>query len=154
MDEKTNINELEGMFVNQTLCDVHFQFEDGQSVGAHIVIFSAGRPVFSAMFHSGLLESKSRIVVIIDHIEFDVFRQLLIYLYTGMTPKVTEESITQLLFVASDKYGVEALKYECVHVLETLLKINNAIIILFGLTSIPSQSSPKKLQSLQRLIFP
>jgi speckle-type POZ protein len=97
MDEKIIINGLEGMFVTQTLCDVYFQFKDGQSVGAHIVILSAGSPVFLAMFQSGLLESKSRIVDI-DDIEFDVFRQLLIYyLYTGMAPKVTEESITQLL---------------------------------------------------------
>jgi hypothetical protein len=141
MDEKIIINGLEGMFVTQTLCDVHFQFKDGQSVGAHILILSAGSPVFSAMFQSGLLESKSRIVDI-DDIEFDVFRQLLIYLYTGMAPKVTEESITQLLFVASDKYGVEALKNKCVNVLKTTE--NQQRDLNFGLGSLPFHSKALK----------
>lgn len=127
--EKKIINGLVGMFFAQTFCDVQFQFKEGQSVGAHVVILSASSPVFSAMFQSGLSESQSQTVVI-DDIEREVFRQMLIYLYTGRAPKLTEESITQLLFVASDKYGVEALKNECVNALKKELKINNAISFL------------------------
>ncbi len=91
---------LTEMFYNQHLCDVHFDFKDSQTVGAHVVILSAGSPVFSAMFRSEFLESQTKKVNIID-IEIEVFRQLLIYLYTGSSPKLAEENMTQLLFVAA-----------------------------------------------------
>jgi uncharacterized protein (UPF0548 family) len=59
-----------------------------------------------------------------------------------MAPKVTEESITQLLFVASDKYGVEALKNKCVNVLKTTE--NQQRDLNFGLGSLPFHSKALK----------
>jgi len=44
-----NISEL---FYKQTLCDVEFRFGNGKTIGAHVLILSAGSPVFAAMFQS------------------------------------------------------------------------------------------------------
>ncbi|EFX85817.1 hypothetical protein DAPPUDRAFT_193583 [Daphnia pulex] len=117
------------MFYNQHLCDVHFDFEDSQTVGAHTVILSAGSPVFSAMFRSEFLESKTKKLNIID-IDIEVFRQLLIYLYTGSAPKLAEENMTLLLFEAADKYNIDNLKTECTDVLLKRVNLDNAISLL------------------------
>jgi DNA-binding transcriptional regulator/RsmH inhibitor MraZ len=120
---------LAEMFYNQHLCDVHFDFKDSQTVGAHVVILSAGSPVFSAMFRSQFLESKTKKVTIVD-IDIEVFRQLLIYLYTGSAPKLAEENMTQLLFVAADKYNIDNLKTECTDALLKHVNLDNAIRLL------------------------
>jgi speckle-type POZ protein len=111
--EKSIVNRLTEMFLAQKLCDVQLNFEEETSVGAHTLILASGSPVFSATFECGLSESQSR-TVSIDDIDREVFCQLLIYLNTGSNPKLKAESITQSLFVASDKYDVESLENECV----------------------------------------
>jgi hypothetical protein len=120
---------LAEMFYNQHLCDVHFDFKDSQTVGAHVVILSAGSPVFSAMFRSEFLKSKTKKVTITD-IDIEVFRQLLIYLYTGSAPKLAEENMTQLLFEAADKYNIDNLKTECTDALLKRVNLDNAIRLL------------------------
>lgn len=112
---------LAKLFLSQQLCDVEFKFKCGQSIGAHVAILSAGSPVFSVMFSSGFLESKTRKVAI-DDIEIDIFKQLLHYLYSGGSPELKVglmENIIhyQHLFAAADKYDVEALKTVCVGVM-------------------------------------
>jgi hypothetical protein len=133
------INGLDEMFHKQNLCDVQFQFSDGQTIGAHINILSARSPVFSAMFQSGMMETQNREISIVD-IEPEVFRQLLIHLYTGKAPKLEVESITPLLLEAAEKYNVEMLKNQCVDVLLKRVRRDNAIKLLIWshFHSIPS----------------
>jgi speckle-type POZ protein len=124
----STMGKLADMFRNQTLCDVQFNFIGGQSVGAHVAILSAGSPVFAAMFQSTFMESLTRQVMITD-IEVDVFKQLLVYMYTGSKPKLEEENVT-LLFVAADKYGIETLKEVCADDLLEQLETENVINML------------------------
>jgi hypothetical protein len=127
--EKRIVKRQLDMFHNQHQCDVQFDFDDGQSVGAHIVILSASSPVFAAMFQSNLLETKTRKVTIVD-VKIDVFKQFLIFLYAENTPRLAEEGITRLLFELADKYNVGALKDECVDVILTQVNIRNVIDML------------------------
>ena len=60
------MNRLVDMFLAQKLCDLQFNFEEEDSVGAHTSILASGSPVFSAMFQCGLSESQSRTVAIND----------------------------------------------------------------------------------------
>lgn len=133
------VNGLAELFHQQNLCDVKFQFSDGLTIGAHINILSARSPVFSAMFQSGLIKEENRPVIITD-IEMEVFKQMLIYLYTGSAPKLEEECITPPLLEAAEKYGIEMLKNRCVGVLLKRLKKDNAIKLLIWshFHSIPS----------------
>ncbi|XP_046441445.1 speckle-type POZ protein-like B [Daphnia pulex] len=117
------------MFHDQHRCDVQFHFKDGKSIGAHILILSISSPVFSAMFQSGLLESQTREVNIIDT-ELDIFWQLLDYLYTGSAPKLSDENIAKLLFEAADKYAVENLKSECLEALQERVRLDNVVNLM------------------------
>ncbi|EFX75749.1 hypothetical protein DAPPUDRAFT_250076 [Daphnia pulex] len=130
------LNGLGEMFNKQTNCDVHFQFQDLESIGAHANILSTGSPVFAAMFRSSYLESKSRIVII-DDIDPEVFKQLLIFLYTGKAPRLKEKNIVRPLYEVADKYGVLILKNECIKVLQTQLSTENVIDILVWSHSFP-----------------
>jgi speckle-type POZ protein len=127
--ERHFANRLGKLFYYQNRCDVHFQFNCGQSVGAHVLILFAGSPVFAAMFQSDLLEAQTGKVDIVDY-EIDVFRQLMICLYTGRAPKLSDKTMTSLLFQAADKNGVETLKNECLDELLSQLRIGNAIEML------------------------
>jgi speckle-type POZ protein len=81
------------------------------------------------MFRSEFLKSKTKKVTITD-IDIEVFRQLLIYLYTGSAPKLAEENMTQLLFEAADKYNIDNLKTECTDALLKRVNLDNAIRLL------------------------
>ncbi|XP_046654982.1 speckle-type POZ protein-like [Daphnia pulicaria] len=122
------ITEFTEMFNSQHRCDVHFQFNNGKTIGAHILILSARNPVFASMFQSGMFESQTRkLIIIITDIDEEVFRQLLIHLYSGIAPKIQEKNITQPLYIAADKYDIETLKSECIDVLLKKLGVTNAI---------------------------
>jgi speckle-type POZ protein len=129
LNENKIVKGLAGMFYSQTLCDVHFHFKNGQTIGAHVIVLSTGSPVFATMFQSSFIESKTRIVNIED-IEPEVFRQLLICLYTGKAPKMKENGLARQLYEDADKYGIENLKKECVEELLNQLSVENAIELL------------------------
>ena len=129
LSQRSISNGLAEMLNNQNLCDVQFNFVNGQKIGAHTVILSAGSPVFSAMFQLNMLESQTRQVTITD-CETEVFKQLLIYLYTGNAPRLAEENMTQLIYGVADKYGVSTLKGDCVNVLLKQVRVDNAINLL------------------------
>ena len=137
--EKTIMDGLSQLFTEQIQWDIQFQFKGGETVGAHVVILSAGSPVFAAMFRTDMVEAQTRRVTI-ENIERNVFWQLLIYLYTGSCPKVEYDNMTQLLFEAADMYDVETLKCECVDILLARLTVDNAVDLLIWahLRSIPN----------------
>jgi speckle-type POZ protein len=99
-----------------------FQFQDRQTIGAHVLILSAVSPVFASMFQG----STDRKVEIVDF-EMAIFTQLLTYLYTGVAPRMSEENITPILLEAANKYGVEMLKIECTDVLLTRMTLENNV---------------------------
>ena len=84
--EKNNLNVMNNvaeMFHSQTQCDVVFQFQDRQTIGAHVLILSAVSPVFASMFQG----STDKKVEIVDF-EMAIFTQLLTYFYTGVAQDV------------------------------------------------------------------
>jgi speckle-type POZ protein len=127
--EKIVINGLSEIFNKQTLCDVIFKFKNGDEIGAHVAILTAGSPVFAAMLQSNFIESKSRIVNIAD-IEMDVFKEMLVHLYTGIAPNLLEINFTRSVYEVADKYGVKSLKDDCENLLVSRLSNNNAIELL------------------------
>lgn len=74
------------------------------------------------MFNSEMLESETR-VVYIDDIDTEVFRNLLLFLYTGNVSNTVEESFTRLLYEAADRY-IALLMDECVDKLLTHLTVD------------------------------
>ena len=128
-NEKSIITGLSGMFHDQTMCDIKFKFKNSEEIGAHVAILSAGCPVFAVMFQSDFVESKTRTVNIADF-EMEVFKEMLIFLYTGKPPKVIDFNFTKSIYEVADKYCIEHLKDDCVNILKTQLNINNAMELL------------------------
>lgn len=129
LGEKNIIQGLKRLLYSQSQCDVQFVCKNGEVVGAHTLILSAGSPVFAAMFQSKSLEAGVNKVKI-DDCEMDVVKQLLIYLYTGNVPNLSDDEAILLFFKLSDKYGIETLKNECVKVLLKRVTLSNAISLL------------------------
>jgi hypothetical protein len=101
------------LFLQQTNCDVQFNFTlTSEKIGAHKSILSARSPVFAAMFHHDMQESKTGQIAI-DEIERNVFYQLLHFIYSGRTSVPLTETTAQQLLAAANKYNIEDLKNEC-----------------------------------------
>lgn len=81
------------------------------------------------MFQVGFQEATTRRVEITE-MESKVFRQLLYYLYTGEAPQMEQDDITEPLYIAADRYGVELLKKECVNILMGRLGVDNILRLL------------------------
>ena len=108
--------------------DFHFVVK-GEKIPVHKLILEGGSPVLAAMFRHDMTEKASGSVTI-DEVEPKIFRQLLHYLYTGDAPDVEEDGMTEPLFVAADKYGVESLKDWCGSIMLEKLDVENAIHLL------------------------
>ena len=118
---KTVLNNFEKLFDSQSNADVLFVIND-QKIAAHSVIICASSPVFAARFQQGKLNGP----VEIADVAHDTFRQLLRFLYTGAAPELDNGS-AEALFVAADKYRVDALKDICEDYLVSTLCIENVI---------------------------
>jgi hypothetical protein len=114
---------------NQTLCDVIFKLKNGDEIGAHVAILTAGSPVFAAMLQADFVESKTRIVNIAD-IDMDVFKEMLTYMYTGKAPNLVKKNFARSVYEVADKYDIELLKNVCEDLLVTQLSNSNAIELL------------------------
>jgi BTB/POZ domain len=119
----TNLSKL---LESESHADIHFVIK-GQRIAAHSAIIAASSPVFSAMLEDGKFKEAQTRIIEIEDTEFNVFRQLLSYLYTGEAPKMKKPKITEPLFIAADKYQVVKLKSECEACLISNLTVENAI---------------------------
>jgi BTB/POZ domain len=122
---QNNLSELleKGLFA-----DIKFVFKDDQ-VPAHSAIIAASSPVFAAMFQDGRFKEGQTRTVKIEEIDSRVFRKLLQFLYTGSSGISKQDPCDELqaLFLAADKYQVDALKEICEECLICQLKMENVL---------------------------
>ena len=98
----------------------------------HKVILAARSPVFVKMFEHDMKESATNKVKV-DDIQPNVFKEMLIYIYTGRVPKIGDENMAFDLLYAADKYQLDHLKSLCEQQIISSLKVMNAArIILFA----------------------
>nr|CAH0109769.1 unnamed protein product [Daphnia galeata] len=128
--ERSVLRHLSEAFVNQSQCDVVFDF-GSETIGAHVAVLSARSSVFAAMFQCNMQEATTRRVVIPD-IEPPIFKQLLHYLYAGKAPdlRLMADEVAQPLLLAADKYDIQDLKDECQMLLRSRITVENAVDIL------------------------
>ena len=88
----------------------------------------ARSPVFSAMFHSEMLESTQNSVRIEDFPD-EIVQGMLEFIYTGRTTDSLKENAVDLLRIG-DKYGVLGLKENCERIILRNLNVENAAEIL------------------------
>ena len=121
VDQVTTIPNFDFKFIDATWSDqlwsaaleqsfTDFKFLIGEeSIAAHRFILSARSLVFAGMLESGMTESQTGQMRLVDD-DPSTFLHLLEFLYTGMVSSTAER---EELFLLADKYGVENLMALC-----------------------------------------
>ena len=124
-------NNLSKLMEIESVSDIQFVFKDDQ-VPARLDIVAASSPVFAAMFEGGRFQEGQTRTVNIEDIDSPVFRKLLRFLYTGSSGSSKQDPSDKLqaLFLAADKYQVDALKEICEECLIHQLAIENVLHLL------------------------
>lgn len=124
------IHQLNQDFVkfldNEKFSDVRFIIND-QNIYAHKIILTNISPVFAAMFSSDMVENKDNVVKV-EEMRYEVFREMLEYIYTGKSLKINE--MTEELSVAADRYEITGLLQMCSEILYNSLTMHNALDLL------------------------
>ena len=123
------LTHLSNLLDTQSMTDVTFIVK-GEKIGAHSAIVLSGSPVICAMLEKGNFKEGATKEVKIDDIDPLVFKEMLRYLYTGKAPKLEEDEMTEPLFLAADKYQIEALKDLCEQSLISKLNLENVVVYL------------------------
>ena len=113
---------------NGLFTDIKFIFKD-EHIAAHSTIIPASSPVFAAMFEGERFKEGQTRTVNIEDIDSRVFRKLLQFLYSGISTN-DPSNVLQALFLAADKYQVDALKEICEESLIFQLEIENVLHLL------------------------
>jgi len=103
-------HDLGKLLTSQLHADVIFLVE-GESIAAHKGVLSARCQYFERMFDSDVKENISNQIEVTD-IDPAVFKEMLLFLYSGQPPKLSAVKTLNLLS-AADKYGIESLKKVC-----------------------------------------
>ncbi|XP_055950968.1 speckle-type POZ protein-like [Argiope bruennichi] len=113
--------DLKSILDTGTLFDVSLQI-DTEFIQAHKIILSARSPVFNSVFTKHRKENNN--IVVIEDLDVDTLRKLLLYMYTDTIFDDHWENIKKLYF-AANKYEIPSLKKKCVSILKTNLSISN-----------------------------
>jgi len=114
-------HDLEKLISSQELSDVQILCGD-KLFHCHQVILSARSPVFRVMFQADMAEKKTKKVEVTDF-HPDIVSELLTFIYTGQTPKLTKRQTSKddtyalRLLQAAEKYQLDQLKSICVEML-------------------------------------
>jgi len=115
--------DLGTAFINKEFSDV--QLKCGERIfDCHQVILSARSPVFRAMFQADMLEKNTKKVDLHD-LDPDVVEEMLLFIYTGKTPKL--EGLAEDLLRAADRFQIEKLRTACEESLCSRLKVDNCV---------------------------
>ncbi|TKR73164.1 hypothetical protein L596_020505 [Steinernema carpocapsae] len=109
---------------HSTLSDFTIKVGNDRQIYTHKAILAARSPVFAAMFtHTDTKEAKEGILNIEDT-EFDVIKEMVVYIYSGKCSSNHKELASELL-VAADKYRLDELKSHCESTLIQEIAVDN-----------------------------
>jgi speckle-type POZ protein len=146
--ERQVLTHLSKLLDTQSMADVNFVVKN-EKIGAHTAIVVSGSPVICAMLEENKFKEGVTKEVEIDDIDPLVFKEILRYLYTGRAPKLDEDDMTEPLFLAADKYQIEALKNLCE---QRLIKKLNVKTVVHHLVVAHLYTAPKLLESTMMLM--
>ncbi|GBN22029.1 Speckle-type POZ protein [Araneus ventricosus] len=104
------LEDITCLYKDGILCDMKLRTET-ETFNVHKNILSARSSVFKTMFSTDMRE-KTTDCVIIEDLEADTVRRMLVFLYSDKLEDLDWESAKSLYF-AADKYNIVALKYRC-----------------------------------------
>ncbi|GBN22031.1 Speckle-type POZ protein [Araneus ventricosus] len=140
------LEDITCLYKDGILCDMKLRTET-ETFNVHKNILSARSSVFKTMFSTDMRE-KSNDCVIIEDLEADTVRRMLVFLYSDKLEDLDWESAKSLYF-AADKYNIVALKYGCSDILMNNLQPSESCDLLL-LSDIHQDEELKK--AVQRYI--
>jgi speckle-type POZ protein len=141
--ERHMLTHLSKMLDNQSMADVTFIVKN-EKISAHSVIVVSVSPVICAMLEKGNFKEGVTKTVKIDDIDPLVFKEMLRYLYTGTAPKLNEDTMTEPLLLAADKYQIKGLMDLCE---QSLIKKLNMQTVFHFLVLAHLHSAPQLLEA-------
>ncbi|CAG8510375.1 4228_t:CDS:10 [Diversispora eburnea] len=93
-------------FDDDRFCDVEFTFQDGTRIKAHRIILASQSKYFESLLSGQWVEGRSKIVPI-KEIDYEIFRCVLFYLYTGKLEENLELDILKTAYMKADMLGLE-----------------------------------------------
>lgn len=110
------------LFESQKFGDITISVGDKELL-VYKAILAARSPVFAAMF-----AHKIQNQITVKDVDYEVLREMLIYIYSGKSPNI--ESQSDRLLAAADKYDLVGLKSMCEEVLCAKISVENAVDLL------------------------
>merc|ERR1740128_1295403 len=105
------IEQLGKLFNDRELSDVDVEC-GGEVFNCHQLILSTRSDVFRAMFQSNMKENRTKKVTIKD-VDPDVLKEMLKFIYTGVTNEHVLKEKSGELLAAAEKYQIDCLKEIC-----------------------------------------
>ena len=122
------VDDIGAFFGNKNFSDIKLTV-NGKDFHAHKIMLAARSSVFAAMFEHEMTENINNTVNITD-ISYNIFEEVLRYIYTGKISSLSDETAIELL-VAADKYELNRLKIICeVFIGKNLTKDNVTDILI------------------------
>jgi speckle-type POZ protein len=125
-EERQVLTLLSKLLDTQSMADVSFIVKN-EKIGAHSAIVVSRSPVLCAILEEDKFKEGRTKTVKIDDTDPLVFKEMLRFLYTGRAPKLDEAAMTEPLFLAADKYQIEALKDLCEQSLIAKLNVQTVV---------------------------
>jgi speckle-type POZ protein len=147
--ERHVLAHLSRLLDTQSMADVTFIVKN-EKIGAHSAIVVSASPVICAMLEGDKFKEGRTKTVKVEDIEPAVFKEMLRYLYTGRAPLLNEDDMTEPLFLAADKYQIEALKNLCEQRL--IKKLNNVKTVVHYLVLAHLYTAPQLLEASMMLM--
>ena len=114
------------MLNNKEFSDITICIE-GKEIHAHKAVLSARSTYFEAMFSYDFKEADKNKVVLKDVVSFDLFYNLLEFMYSDMT-RINVKNVFDMLSLA-EEYGVASYKEKCEILLSKYITISTVCLI-------------------------
>ena len=126
--ERQVLTHLSKLLDTQSMADVTFIVKN-EKISADSAIVVSASPVICAMLEKDKFKERRTKIVKIDDLNPLVFKEMLRYLYTGKSPKLDDDEMTEPLFLAAHKYQIDALKDLCEQSL--IAKLNMQTVVRY-----------------------
>uniref|UniRef100_A0A0E0QZG5 BTB domain-containing protein n=2 Tax=Oryza TaxID=4527 RepID=A0A0E0QZG5_ORYRU len=103
----------------------------GETFAAHRLVLAARSPVFKAELFKPMEEGTTDVIKI-DNMDAQVFKALLVFIYTDTWPEIGQDETTmvQQLLVAANKYSLSRLKIMCEDKLCSYIDTSSVVTML------------------------
>ena len=118
--EQELANDFKKLFLSEEFCDVEFEIE-GKILKAHRNILAIRSLYFKGLLCESLKSNRLLKPIHIEHISYDAFKSLIMYLYTNHIEVNTNPKIVCELMRNGNTYNIESLYISCIEFIEDIL---------------------------------